>query len=221
MGGGKDDILSVLQRQPHISRSALHMEITPEASSRNLQIWQCALMKWKDVLAWGRRNGACNIVYTDEKTYVERGCKGIVSDVVQMWASSVRDNFSLPNRWPIPVFKAVLSMPSHITLVCFVCLHGQETQSTPHLPSAVSLPPLFSQAQRSRETARYVTHLIAWEHICAWLLCGKCNEMTICTFPHACRSNESLASCSEVFSVSFSFSQIHAKLRGQDLKLVN
>lgn len=159
MGGSKDDILPVCTAEtathPHISGSAVHMEITPEISSRNLRIWQCALVKWKDPLAWGRRNSACNIVYTGEKTYVQWGCKGIVSDVVQMWESSVRDNFSLPNRWPaepIPVFRAMLSMPSHI--LWFALCPSMDRKHSQHL--IFSLP--FSQGQRSRERAKYITH---------------------------------------------------------------
>lgn len=90
MGEGKDDnSLPVLQRQQHISGSAVHMDITPKISSRNLQPWQCALVK----CVRGRRNGACNSVHSGEKTCVGWGCKSAVSDVVQMCESSVRGSF--------------------------------------------------------------------------------------------------------------------------------
>lgn len=188
MGGGKDDILSVWpQRQPHISRSAVDMEITPEISSRTLRTWQCALVKWKDPLAWGRRNSACNTVYTGEKTYVEWRCKGIVSDVVQMWECSVRDNFSLPNRWPaepIPVFRAMLSMPSH--MLWFDLCASMDWKHSQHLIFSLlcpSLPP----SPKGKEAERRQSMLLiptAWERICGWLLCEKCNEeMSTCTFP--------------------------------------
>lgn len=190
------------------------MEITPEISSRNLWIWQCAWVKWKDPLAWGRRNGACNIVYTGEKTYVEWGCKGVVSDVVQMWESSVRDNFSLPNRWPaepIPVFRAMLSMPSHI--LWFALCASMDRKHSQHLLFSSLCPslPLLPRAKQQREgKIRYSSWvLIAWEHICGWLLCEKCNkEVTTCTVPHTYHSNESLVNCSEIFYIKFNFSLI-------------
>lgn len=161
MGEDKDDnSLPVLQRQQQVSRSAVHMDIRPETSSRNLQPWQCALVKWKDPLVWGRRNGACNIVYTGEKTCAEWGRKSVVSAVVQMWESSGRDSFSLQNRWPAEprtLFRAMLCL--HTCSVLLGVPHGEETQSTSRLLSTVCLLPHFSQGQRSREGAKYVTHL--------------------------------------------------------------
>lgn len=186
------------------------MEITPEISRKNLRIWQCALVNWKDPLAWGRGNGACNTMYSGEKTYVEWGCKGIVSDVVQMWGSSVRDSFSLPNRWPaepIPVFGAMLSMPSHI--LWFALCASMDRKHSQHLifsPLCPSLPtsPKGKEAERGQ---RMLLFSIAWERICGWLLCEKGNkEMTACTLPHPCRWNESLVNCSEVFNIKLSFS---------------
>lgn len=159
MGEGKDDnSLPLLQRQQHISRSSVHMDIRPEISSRNLQPWQCALVKWKDSLVWGRRNGACNIVYTGEKTCRIR---------LQMCSVRCTNVGELSEGQFLPeeqvAWRAHNALQSNaLSSTCSVLLgvpDGQETQSTSHLLSTACLLPHFSQGQRSRVRANYVTHL--------------------------------------------------------------
>lgn len=104
---GARAIFYLYHRDSHTSLVVLCMWKSHQ--KRAAALCRCALVKWMGPLAGGRRSIACNTVCTGEKTRVEWGCKGMVSDVVQMWESSVRDNLSLPSRWPAepaPLFRA-------------------------------------------------------------------------------------------------------------------
>ena len=183
------------------------MDIALEISSRNLWIWQCALVKWKDPFAWGRRNGACNIVYTGEKTYVVRLQRDSIRCCTNV--GELSEEQFLPSKQVAcrAVFRATVSMPSHI--LWFGLCASMDRKHSQHLivsPLCPSLPP--SPKGKEAERGQSVLLIpIAWESICGWLLCEKCNEeMTVCILPRTCCSNESLVNCSEVFNIKFSFS---------------
>lgn len=159
--------LSVLQRRPRSFRS-LHMEITPELSRRNLWMWQHALEKLKDPLAWGRRSSVCIFVYIGEKTYVEIWRVRLQRDDVRHCTNvgELGKGPFLPSEqvacraYTALQSNAVCSFPC--SLVCFCIPAWTANTSTPHLLSAMSL--LLPVAKR----AKYAAHsdsLRVWKSI--------------------------------------------------------